>query len=75
MWKMPIGFGNFSSSYLYIVGNWTIRLISDYLLSLDDIKKKFDYNIFHIKIVLKSHKLIRVLYGYISYILFGILFF
>ena len=75
MWKIPIGFGNCSASYLYIVGASIFELIQDYLLSLDDIKKKYEYNIFGIKTVLKSHKLIRVLYGYISYILFGFLFF
>jgi hypothetical protein len=75
MWKIPIGFGNCSPSYLYIAGASIFGLIQDYLLSLSDIKKKYEYNIFGIKTVLKSHKLIRVLYGYISYILFGFLFF
>jgi hypothetical protein len=75
MWKIPIGFGNCSASYLYIAGASIFGLIQDYLLSLSDIKKKYEYNIFGIKTVLKSHKLIRVLYGYISYILFGFLFF
>jgi hypothetical protein len=75
MWKIPIGFGNCSASYLYIAGASIFGLIQDYLLSLSDIKKKYEYNIFGIKTVLKSHKLIRVLYGYISFIIFGIIFY
>ena len=75
MWKSPIGFGNCSFAYLYIFGSYITRLIEDYLISLEDIKSTLKYNIFHITTVLKSHKLIRVLYRYISFIIFGLLFF
>ena len=75
MWKSPIGFGNCSFAYLYIFGTFIIKLIEDYLISLDDIKSSLNYNIFHIQTVLKSHKLIRVLYRYISFMIFGLIFF
>lgn len=51
------------------------KIISDYLISLDDKKYELKYNIFHIITVLKPHKLIRVLYRYISFIIFGTLFY
>ena len=75
MIKFPIGIGNCSLTYLYILGAALLGLFQDYLISLDDIKSGMNYNIFHIKTVLKQHKLIRVLYGYISFIIFGIIFY
>ena len=72
---MFIGIGNCSFLYLYIIGLAVFDLIEDYLLSLDDIKEEYIYNIFHIILVLKSHKLIRILYRYISFIIFGLIFF
>ena len=72
---MFIGIGNCSFLYLYIIGLAVFDLIEDYLLSLDDIKEEYTYNIFHIILVLKSHKLIRILYRYISFIIFGLIFF
>ena len=58
-----------------MIGAALVKLLQDYLISLDDIKKNLNYNIFHIVTVLKPHKLIRVLYGYISFIIFGVLFY
>ena len=75
MKKIPIGVGNCSLTYLYIIGAALIKLLQDYLISLKDIKDNLKYNIFHIETVLRSHKLIRVLYGFISFIIFGILFY
>ena len=75
MWKSPIGFGNFSLVYLYIIGVAVTKIIEDYLISLEDIKSTLKYNMFHIPTVLKSHKLIRVLCRYISFIIFGLIFF
>ena len=75
MWKFPIGFGKCSFAYLYIVRKAIAELIEDYLLSLEDINSKYKFNIFHTRTVLKSHKLIKTLYRYISFIIFGLLFF
>lgn len=75
MHKFPIGIGNCSLTYLYMLGAALAKLFQDYLISLDDIKYELDYNIFHIITILKPHKLIRVLYGYISFIIFGTFFY
>ena len=75
MSECPIGFGNCSFYYLYLFVSAAAKLLQDYLLSLEDIKTYLKYNIFHIETILKSHKLIRVLYRYISFILFGLLFY
>ena len=75
MWKIPIGIGNFSLAYLYMLGPVAFKLLQDYLLILKGIKKYFKKNIFGIETVLNNHSLISDLYGYISYIIFGSLFF
>ena len=75
MEKFPIGIGNCFFEYLYIFGVCICKFLEDYLLSLDDINEDFTYNIFLIETVLKKHKLVGVLYKYISFILFGLLFY
>ena len=75
MSKFPIGLGNCFFEYLYIFGACITKFLEDYLLSLDDINKKLSFNIFKIETVLKNHKLVMVLYRYISYTLFGCLFY
>ena len=75
MLKIPIGIGNCSLTYLYMLGPFLFNLMQDYLLSLDSIKYYLKKNIFGIETVLNNHKLIKLIYIYISYIIFGTLFY
>ena len=75
MSRCPLGFGNFSFSYLYIIGVFVTKLLEDYLISLDDIKSDLKYNIFGFTPQLKKHKLIKSLYKDLGFIIFGLLFF
>lgn len=75
MSKMPFGLGNCSCEYLYILGVALLKLLEDYLLSLEDVNSNLKKNIFGIKMVLKQHKLIRVLYSYMSCFIFGYIFY
>ena len=74
MSKCPIGIGNCSFTYLYILGSSIITLLEDYVISLNDIKEDCKYNIFKISLQIKKHKIIRLLYKFIGYIIFGSLF-
>ena len=74
MSKCPIGIGNCSFTYLYILGSSIIALLEDYVISLNDIKEDCKYNIFKISLQIKKHKIIRLLYKFIGYIIFGSLF-
>ena len=60
MAKCPIGIGNCSFYYLYILGASIMKLLEDYLISLDDINKNYKYNLFTINTILKKHKIIKV---------------
>ena len=71
----PIWFGNCSFAYLFIFGAFLTELLEDYLLSFDDINSNFKYNIFLFLPILKKHKLIRLLYKELGFIIFGLLFF
>ena len=71
----PINFGNCSFEYFYILGAFLTRLLEDYIISLDDIKDELKYNIIGIETVFKKHKLIRLFYKNLGYILFGVIFF
>ena len=71
----PINFGNCSFEYFYIFGAFLTRLLEDYIISLDDIKDELKYNIIGIETVFKKHKLIRLFYKNLGYILFGVIFF
>ena len=71
MSKCPLGFGKCPFSYLYILGTPIIRLFQDYLVSLDDINKNLDFNLFSIKTTFREHSIIRIFYKFLSYIIFG----
>ena len=75
MKKCPIGIGNCSIYNLYIFGAFIFHLLEDYLLSLDDIKENYKYNLFGFTPVLKMHKIVRLLYKYMGFIVFGTIFF
>ena len=74
MAKCPIGIGNCSFYYLYILGASIMKLLEDYLISLDDINKNYKYNLFTINTILKKHKIIKVLYKFLGFIIFGAIF-
>ena len=71
----PIGIGNCSIYNFYILGAFILHLLEDYLLSLDDIKDNYKNNLFGFSPKLKKHKLVRLLYKYIGFIIFGTLFY
>ena len=71
----PINFGNCSFEYIYILGAFLARLLEDYIISLDDIKDNHNENIIGIVTVFRKHKLIRLFYKNLGYILFGGIFF
>ena len=72
--KCPIGVGKCSFFYLYIFGAFISDLLSDYIISLKDINKKYDYNMFKTNPVLKNHKLIRLSYKFLGMMIFSIIF-
>ena len=71
----PIGIGNCSIYNFYILGAFILHLLEDYLLSIDDIKDNYKNNLFGFSPKLKKHKLVRLLYKYIGFIIFGTLFY
>lgn len=74
MSKCPIGVGKCSFFYLYIFGAFISDLLSDYIISLKDINKKYDYNMFKTNPVLRNHKLIRLSYKFLGMMIFSIIF-
>ena len=74
MSKCPIGVGKCSFFYLYIFGAFISDLLSDYIISLTDINKKYDYNMFKTNPVLRHHKLIRLSYKFLGMMIFSIIF-
>ena len=75
MKRCPIGIGNCSIYNLYIFLAFIFHLCEDYLLSLEDIKDNFKNNLFGFSPVLKKHKIVRLLYKYFGFIIFGTLFY
>ena len=74
MKRCPIGIGNCSIYNLYIFLAFIFHLCEDYLLSLEDIKDNFKNNLFGFSPVLKKHKIVRLLYKYFGFIIFGTFF-
>ena len=69
-----IGFGKISPLYLYILYSIIFKCLNDFILSFGLIKNNTNYGLFFFETELNQHILIKSLYKYISFILFGLIF-
>ena len=69
-----IGLGKLSSLYLYIVYSIIFKCLKDFILTFESIKYGEERGLFWISSELNNHILIKSLYKYISFIIFGIIF-
>ena len=69
-----ISCGQISPLYLYILYSIIFKCLNDFILSFSLIKNNTNYGLFFFETELNQHILIKSLYKYISFILFGIIF-
>ena len=72
MSKCCLGLGKWSHFYLYIFGYIISSILYDFLLNIDG--KKNGKGLFLFSPILNGHTLIKNLYKYLSFIIFGIIF-
>ena len=69
-----ISCGQISPLYLYILYSIIFKCLNDFILSFGLIKNNVNYGLFFFETELNQHILIKSLFKYISFILFGIIF-
>ena len=69
-----IGFGKISPLYLYILYSIIFKCLNDFILSFGLIKNNTNYGLFFFETELNQHILIKSLYKYIGFIIFGLIF-
>ena len=68
-----IGCGKISPLYFYILYSIIFKCLNDFILSFGLIKNNTNYGLFFFETELNQHILIKSLYKYISFIIFGII--
>ena len=69
-----IGCGKLSSLFLYILYRIIFKFLKDILLSFGLVKNDINYGLFFFETELNKHIIIKSIYKYISFILFGTIF-
>ena len=73
--KKYIDIGDLSKLYYYILYSVVFKSLSHFILSLDNIAPNSDLSLFGFKPQLNTHLLIQSFYKYLSFIIFGMIFF
>ena len=73
--KCYIGLGKIYSFYIYMLYSLILKYLNEALLSFYFIKEDFNVGLFGFTPVLREHNLIKSIYRYLGYIIFGIIFF
>ncbi len=71
----PIGCGKVYSQYLYIIYYVILDFLIEIIITLDYFKNNFNFGLFGFVPKLKKHTLIKNLFVYLGYIIFGLIFF
>ena len=70
----PIGCGKVYSKYLYVIYIVIIDYLIEIIISLDNLKDNFNFSLFNVP-ELKNHTLIKNLFLFLGFIIFGLIFF
>ena len=73
--KCYIGLGKIYSFYIYMLYSLILKYLNEALLSFYFIKEDFNFGLFGFTPVLSEHNLIKSIYRYLGYSIFGIIFF
>ena len=73
--KNYIDIGEFSKLYLFIFYSILCKSIGDFILSFDNFDYTLDLSLFGFKSILSRHILIQSFYKYLSFIVFGLIFY
>ena len=71
----PIGCGKVYSQYLYIIYYVILKFLIESIITLDYFKNNINFGLFGFVPKLKKHTLIKNLFVYLGYIIFGLIFF
>ena len=74
MSKSLISCGDLSSLYLYIIYSVIFKCLKDFILTFNSIKGDINYGLFFFESELNHHILIKSLFKYIGFIVFGLIF-
>ena len=75
MEKKCCGFGKLSLNHIYILLTLLTFFLKSALLSLGEIKFHTNVNIFGFETVIRNHGLMKIIFEYLGYIIFGVIFF
>ena len=75
MEKKCCGFGKLSLNHIYILLTFLTFFLKSALLSLGEIKFQTNVNIFGFETVIRNHGLMKIIFEYLGYIIFGVIFF